>query len=332
MISTGKEFAKKILHRFPRVEGYLKDRRRRKKFSIEWGLIQGRHFNENRHASIIYFSLNKSATQYTKGILRRCIARNGMVNVDIPAYAFDTDFPFLDKLSADEMLRYRHIFKPVGYLYSAFGGMIEGISGLDQYKVILMVRDPRDILVSCYYSMAYSHPVPDKRSDKFAGFMKERRAALETTLDDYVIAESDKLYGILQRYKDLLLDKYPHVHLTTYEKMVSDFHGWLTNLLNYCDIVISNDLRRSLIEENDRLRPKKENVHEHIRKGAHGDYKNKLRPDTIDYLNEKFSPLLEVFGYTKDGVKLTEAVIFEHSLIPGTKTRCQDNHKECIFE
>jgi hypothetical protein len=305
MISTGKEFAKKILHWFPRVEGYLRERRRRKKFSVELDLIQGGHFNENRLSSIMQFSFNKAATQYTKNILRRCAAHNGMVNVDISGYAFDTEYPFFDKLSADEMLRYRHIFKPAGYFYGAFGGMIEGIAGLDHYKVILMTRDPRDILVSYYYSMAYSHPVPSQQGDKFDGFMDLRRAALEAALDDYAVAESDKLCGILQRYKVLLLDKYPHVYITSYENMISDFHGWLTDLLNYCDVEISDGFLRSLIEENERLRPKKENVQKHIRKGTHGDYKNKLRPDTIDYLNKKFSPFYEVFGYTADGVKLT---------------------------
>ncbi len=321
MVAIGKELLKKIFHRFPRIEDYLRERRRKKRFRVELDLIQEKHVNENRHASILHFSFNKAATQYTKNILRRCAAQNGMVSADINDYAFDTGFPFLDKVSAEEMRGYRHIFKPAGYLYSVFGGMIEGVTALDQYKIVLMVRDPRDILVSYYYSMAYSHPVPDKRGDKFDRFMEERRAALETNVDDYVVAESDNLYGILHRYKMLLLDKHSHAHITSYEKMISDFHGWLNDLIEYCEFEISDDLRRSIIEENDRLRPTKENIHKHIRKGTHGDYKNKLRPDTIAYLNMRFSPILGVFGYTMDGVK-PAAKVTEHKYATVGRKKC----------
>ncbi len=299
---AGKDLMKRIVRRFPRVEGYLKARKLRRVFRVELALLRGTHVNPNTHASIIHFSLNKAATQYVKDILRRCAAEIGMVSVALSEYAFDTDFPFLGRFSADEMLQYRHVFKPAGYLYSPFGGMIDGIEHLDRYKVILLLRDPRDILVSQYYSMAHSHPIPDRRGDKHDGFMEHRKAALSMTIDEYVLAESDILYRILNRYKQHLIDRHPNVYLTTYEKMIADFPRWLNDLLAYCDIAISDDLRRSLLEENIRLRPKQENMHKHVRRGTHGDYLDKLRPETIKRLNEKFSPLLEAFGYAADKV------------------------------
>ena len=46
------------------------------------------------------------------------------------------------------MENYKHIFKSKGYLYRVFGGMVEGIEDLENYKIVLATRDPRDILVS----------------------------------------------------------------------------------------------------------------------------------------------------------------------------------------
>jgi hypothetical protein len=276
---------------------------------VELALINGTHRNHNTHPSIIHFSLNKAATQYTKNILRRCASESGMVPLGIHDFAFNTDFPYLDQLSASEMQRYRHLFKPKGYLYSVFGGMIEGIPDLEEYILVLMTRDPRDVLVSEYYSIAHSHPVPDSQGSKYEHFMERRRTAQRTNIDDFVVDDSDRIYRILERYKALLIDRYPHTYVTRFEDMTSDFPQWLSGLAEGCRLTLSDELRRSLLEQNDRLRPREENIRRHVRKGKAEDYKEKLRPDTIDFLNKKFSTLLAVFGYTTDGAQRRRSAI-----------------------
>ena len=116
------------------------------------------------------------------------------------------------------------------------------------------------------------------------------------TIDEYAISESERFYTILHKYKTLLLDKYPHVYVTSYEEMTSDYQSWLKGLLDACGLTISDELFQSLIEENERLQPNKEDIHKHIRKGKPGDYKDKLKPETIKYLNTKFSPIFEAFS------------------------------------
>jgi len=296
-------YSKRLLKKLPLVASYLQRRHQRSRFSVERSLINGTHHNENRHPSIIHFSVHKSATQYTKNILRRCASQNGMVPVGVPDYAFHTDFPYLDRLSATEMRKYQHIFKPTGYLYSFFGGMIEGIPALEAYKVLLMVRDPRDALVSHYYSLAYSHPAPEPESGKYAEFMNVREMARRLSVDEYVLARSDGVYGTLDRYRKLLLEKYPNTYVTRYEEMTADFETWLNRLLNACRLIITDELRQSLLDENARLKPKGEDVHRHIRKGRPGDFREKLRAETIDQLNAKFGPTLEIFGYAWEGLR-----------------------------
>ena len=267
----------------------------RKRFNVELKLIAGKHRNNNPHPSIIHFSLNKAATQYTKKILRECVIGNGMVPVHINEYAFYTKFPYLTGLKTDEMVNFSHIFKPNGYFYSAFGGFVPGISDLDKYKVILMVRDPRDILVSWYYSIAFSHSIPPITSNRHEEYIRKRKNAQEITIDDHVISESDRVLNILNRYQNELLVPYPHVHLTSYEKMTSNFEGWLKGLLDASELEISSHTFQKLVEDNKQLQPKEENIYKHIRKGKPGDYLDKLQPETIEYLNNKFSPILETY-------------------------------------
>ena len=286
-----------LLKYSPWLEKFLRDIYYRKRFKTELALIKGTHKNSNNHPSIIHFSFNKAATQYVKSILARCTAKNCMVPADIHDYAFNSNFPYLDQLSAEEMEKYKHIFKSTGYLYSTFGGMIEGIPDLDKYKLVLITRDPRDILVSGYYSIAYSHGSPSDFGDKLEGFMSDRNKAKEQSIDDYVLSTSDQVFDIFSRYQTLLVDKYENTYVTTYEKMVSDFKNWLAELINYCELELSREFFQGLLKEHEDKKPKKENIHKHVRKGQPGDYKQKLQPRTIKLLNEKFDPILKSYHY-----------------------------------
>jgi len=299
MLYKIKNNIKSILKHFPLVEKFLWNRYSRKRFKTELALIKGKHKNSNNHPSIIHFSFNKAATTYVSSILRRCSVKNGMVPVGIHEYAFNSNFPYLDHLSAEEMEKYKHIFKATGYLYSTFGGMIEGIPDLEKYKIVFVTRDPRDILVSQYYSTAYSHPLPPKLGDRdgYDKFVSKRNEVVAQTIDDYVLSTSDSVYDIFSRYQTLLIDKNENIHVTTYEKMVSDFENWLAELINYCELELSIEFFQRLLKENEDMKPKKENIYTHIRKGQPGDYSQKLQPKTIKFLNEKFAPILTSFKY-----------------------------------
>ncbi|MEE8357436.1 MAG: sulfotransferase domain-containing protein [Anaerolineales bacterium] len=291
MISKIKNFAKRIVLKTP----FLIHLFLRKRFKVELGLIAGKQINNNTHPSIIHFSLNKAATQHTKKILRECIIENGMVPVHINEYAFYTKFPYLTGQGAEKMVNFNHIFRPAGYFYSAFGGFVRGISELEKYKVILMVRDPRDILVSWYYSIAFSHSIPPITSDRHEEYIRKRKNAKEIMIDEHVISESDRVFNILSLYQTELLDKYPHVYLTSYEKMTSNYEMWLRDLLNACELEISDQTFQKYIADNRQLQPKEENIYKHIRKGKPGDYLDKLEPETIKFLNNKFSPILDYY-------------------------------------
>jgi hypothetical protein len=302
MLGKLKSYSQLIINTISPLERYLREVDLKRKFSVELDLIKGQHQNYNKHPSIIHFSLNKAATQYTGRILEQCAVENGMVPVSIHGYAFHTNFPYLDHLTAEEMQKYQHIFRPNGYLYSVFGGMVEGIPELEKYKIVLMVRDFRDLLVSEYFSIAYSHIAPYTQGNKYELFVEQRRKARESTIDEYAVTESNRIYNTLLRYKTLLVDKYPNVYITKYEDMINDFRGWLNSLLYNCELNIRPNFFKALLERNESIRPKDEDFYKHIRKGKSGEYKEKLNQETIEYINAKFSPMLLTFGYRLDSV------------------------------
>lgn len=287
---------KSMLHRHLLQVPLIHTWNTKRQFKVERELIEGCHHAKSPHRSIIHFSVNKAATQYTKSILSRCAAENGIVLVRINDYAFSSEFPFLDHLSAHEMVQYQHIFKPSGYLYSLFGGMVAGIPNLDDYHIVLMIRDPRDVLTSDYFSIAYSH-IPPKGRNKIESFMERRDFARQVGVDQFVIDEGERVRRVYQRYLDLLV-KRANVYVATYEDMISDFPAWLADLLDYCELTISSHLKQELLKENKKSRPPKEDSSKHIRQMTPGDHERKLQPETIAQLNSLLSSILREFKYT----------------------------------
>lgn len=264
---------------------------------VEYGLIDGTHQSDSKQQSILHFSLNKSATQYVKKVLTQATTSLGMATANLNGYAFHSDFPYLDLLSKEEFEQYQYLFKSKGYLYSVFGGMVDGLKDLEQYLVVLMIRDPRDIVVSSYFSTAYSHPLPSDNSNKADDFYEKRARTQQMSVDEYALQESEIVLKVYNRYIELLLEKHPTCYVTKYEDMVNDHEKWLNDLLAYCQLDIKESLRNQLLQQNKRLKPKAENVNDHMRKGVAGDFLEKLQPTTITTLNHKFAHILKRFGY-----------------------------------
>jgi hypothetical protein len=269
---------------------FFKDR-----FSVEKALLDGHHRTSSRRPSVLHFSFNKAATQTVKKLLIECGRRNNLTPVLLHDYAFHHPMPFLDHLDREEIKKYAHLFKPVGYLYTVFGGMIAEIPALEKFRVVLVVRDPRDILVSDYYSNAYSHTIPG--GEKKEIYLSRRELALASSLDEYVLNSAPKLVSIFEKYAMHLFPLCPGVHVARYEDMVEDFPEWLDSLVSACGMKISKTFRQDLLEKHEARRPKGENIHKHLRKGMPGEHREKLRPETVEQLTQTFKESLTRFNY-----------------------------------
>jgi len=286
-----KDIPFRALHKSPFLHSsYVKLR-----FPVEIQLLHGDRKATSTHPSIIHFSLNRAASQFTKKLLCRCAKDNGLTPVHLNEYARANDLQFLDRMSEDEFASCRHVFKPQGYCYSAFGGFVRGIPDLEQYLIVLMVRDPRDVLTSLYYSTVFSHSIPAD-PNKAARFMAYRDQVSRMTVDEYVLSQTENYGRRYRRYMDELANK-PNVHITKYETMIADFPRWLDELLSFCSLTISADERKKLIDEADKSRNTNEDRTKHRRQVIPGDHCRKLKPDTIDGLNAAFQDVLARYGY-----------------------------------
>ena len=287
-----------LMIRTPILGGPVREMKLRRSYPVEWALLNKRHSTSSTHTSIFHFSVNKAATQYVKSLLDRAGSENGLTPVNLNGYSFNSNLPYIDGMSPEQLHEYEYLFQDQGYVYSVFGGAIQGLPMMDRCRVVLMMRDPRDVLTSMYYSSAYSHPVPSVTGNKRDAFVKNRARSLEIGVDQFVLENAERERGIYQRYIDTLMRDLPSLYVTRFEDMTADYDAWLDALLDYCGFEISTELREALCNEAAKIRPSKENIHAHIRKGQPGDYLEKLKPETITQLNEILgTEVLEKFGY-----------------------------------
>lgn len=154
-------------------------------------------------------------------------------------------------------------------------------------KLILHLRDPRDVLVSMFFSWSYSHP----------GVDEDLRARLRKAgLDEFVLRESA---GLKEKYALYVRDylSLPETVSLKYEDFVLDRPAWLGAFLDACDIDPAQRHYVRLGKDNPAAKVREEDKFSHIRKASPGDYKEKLNAETIATLNADWADILKALDY-----------------------------------
>jgi hypothetical protein len=253
-------------------------------FKEERLLKNGNSIAKSDKQSIIFFSTHKCASTLINNILEKLSAKDNLTPIHFSNYLPKAG---MDPLYWDEEFL-KTAFKPNGYYYGAFR-MLYDIPNLENYKILLVLRDPRDVLTSHYFSTAFNHPVARAKT------IKDREVAQEQGIDEYVLEKADLYCDIYTKYCDELLHL-PNVLFLKYEDMITEFRPWLGEMTKHLRF---NDQTTAIEEiiDSTSFTVKKEDKHSFIRNVKAGDHKNKLKPATIAKLDEKFKYVFEKMNY-----------------------------------
>jgi hypothetical protein len=171
------------------------------------------------------------------------------------------------------------------------------------YRVIAMVRDPRDALVSMYYSFLGSHRAPQGMSSRQREDLAKARAQKKanTPINQYVQEQASQYLDSLNAIASFMnKDKSPKV--IRYEDYILDKTGLCEVILSFLQENIGLELA---IESSELLNialkhdiiPCKEDSSQHVRKALPGDHLDKLDLHTINKLNAIFGDFLVAHNY-----------------------------------
>ena len=241
------------------------------------------------------FSIHKCGSTLMHSMIRAVCTRAEIPAISIPDLMFSNGI--LDpQWAADEALlpAFRR-----NILYFGFRHLPDILTAPDfdlrARRFVLLVRDPRDALVSQYFSYGKksgSHAIPAKNAEEFR---KRLEAAGDRLIDEYVLAASRNLHKKFEAYRDNL--DFSKGLLRRYEDVFFDKETFLAEIFDHFKISVHRTIIAEVARDND-VRPEKEDETKHIRKGTPGDHAEKLQPATIATLNERFREVGAFYGYS----------------------------------
>ncbi len=157
-------------------------------------------------------------------------------------------------------------------------------------KKIVLLRDPRDLLVSLYYSMKYSHYINEKNQD----LKKFRNSLQDIEINQFVVQEKENVKSKFDSYQNL--DHLDSVKLFRYEDIILSKKQWVKDMCDFLGLSLNENQVREILNKHDII-PTTENIQSHVRRVIPGDHLNKLNAEIIEELNEYFKDYLYKYSY-----------------------------------
>lgn len=230
---------------------------------------------------------------YATEILQKLAHDLGMTYVNSEGDLWEAGQSLGKLLSGNDPEKINNMFKTPGHIYGAFRQYYP-ISEMEKYKVIVMLRTPRDVLTSLYFSIAYNPGIPESQKTKIEAAREDAR---NKNIDNLVLDHSPWLRTKYNQYEKYLLAK-KNVLLLKYEDMVTDFAVWLSEMFKHLEIKPSEQLTKELIDE--AKFEVKEDIYSHKRQVKPGDHRRKLQVNTIKQLNLELQAILKIHGWVRN--------------------------------
>ena len=234
---------------------------------------------------IVYFGHHKCATTWIAKILREISKRAGLSIADNASAATLKQL----KISDYNIICDRSAVKTDVDLFSNFN-----------YHAFHVIRDPRDVIVSGYFSHKKTHPV-----DNWPRLIPHRIKLNCVSLEEGIKLEMDFSSGILQTMHDWDYNN-PRVFETRFEKLTIDPLNEYIKIFTFLGLyphLISNHTLQIVIDMFSFKRMSKgrkigeEDASSHYRKGVPGDWVNYIYGDNKLYFKDKFGQMLIDLGY-----------------------------------
>jgi hypothetical protein len=241
--------------------------------------------------SVFVFALHKSGSVLLDNIVRDLCASAKIPVISIDLFCFNKGLP-IELVTADSV---EGLFDAPGYCFSGFRGVHPCLDRVDlsRYRKVVLVRDPRDILTSFYFSMAKSHAVPEE------GEMRDRMLAIReqanlTLIDRYVL--SPQVDFIARNYRRFIRLEGETTKVYRYEDVIFDKENWVKSLAQWLSLDVAETEIKRIADKHD-IRPNDENPERHIRQVVPGNHRKHLAPETIQALNERYADVMAHFRY-----------------------------------
>ncbi|WP_376093813.1 sulfotransferase domain-containing protein [Roseomonas sp. CCTCC AB2023176] len=246
--------------------------------------------------SALVFSLAKAGSTLLFNLMLRIAPKAGLTYFSIEDYLFSQNVS-----STRRPLDVGSTFHPKGYCYGGFRQFpAYPVPILHSSKVILLVRDPRDMITSLYFSVAYSHEIPEEGGpDNGAGaqLSSARQMAHEIGIDTYAKQATRDYIRMFEGYVAQGFLWRPNVVIYRYEDIIYRKREWVDDMCEWFGWDVPTADREAAVDEFDEL-PSQERPNEHVRQVSPGNHKRHISEEAEQEIRARLSEYMELFGYT----------------------------------
>ncbi|MEP0804817.1 MAG: FkbM family methyltransferase [Chloroflexota bacterium] len=245
--------------------------------------------------SVYFYSLHKAGTALFTHVLRQA---NELKHVDYETMLFDNELS--TELTFEKYGHLYGVFRIIdkhsefSELYIKITKHIAKTDFVKDKNVVYLVRDPRDIIISFYYSMGLSHV--SSANPQMENELQETRNRIRSlSLDEFALRHAPVVKQKLEILYRLSKES-KHSVVLRYEDLLENFDDFLYRFSKYISIPKERQTELFLAS-----RPRDgEDIKAHKRSGKSRQYLEKLKPETVRELNRILKPVLEKFGYKID--------------------------------
>ena len=255
-----------------------------------------RFTTRSRQNTIYHCCIQKSGSQWFKKIFSDSLIWS---NTKIALYSPTENYISDEKETINKLAKLptKLIVSPLYVRYNFF----EKLEKPFNYKAFFIARDPRDLVISNYFSLKYSH-------DPYHPYITKMREKLNSiSIDDGITTLINSFTpGIKKTLEGWFLQKSENIKVIKFEDIfgVNQLQTF-SELIDHCGINIAKDDVQSLLNKysfkNLSGREQgKEDVKNHYRKGIPGDWKNHFTEEHKSIFKSLSEDLLIIGDYEKD--------------------------------
>ncbi len=239
--------------------------------------------------------IRKCGSSLMNSIVTDLARQNGKFYLDIAGRFFEADIP--ERVWRNDPAARNLLVS--GQVHGGFRAMPLVFARHELFtaaRKILLVRDPRDALVSEYFSNAYSHSLPKGgQGDATRELLALRQAALTASIEAYVLRQAPALNRTFMEYEAVAAD--PATKVFRYEDVILAKRGWVRDIAAHFGWPsVPDGFLDGMMSWADVV-PPVERPEQFVRKVWPGDHREKLSATVIGRLDEMLAPAMRVFGY-----------------------------------
>ena len=252
--------------------------------SVEEDLLAGTYCEKLDQPSVALFTLHKAGSTFLSERLALLLKQQKYDVADLGYHCRQDPGKLLALLEQESVCH--ALFSKKGIFHKAIRRPVNP-DWVGETRIILVTRDPRDIMTSMYFSFKHSHVIL-KEADR------SRKSKMETIAIDEFVLQSGQLEAMvdrLERYQEYL--KNPQVCHITYEEMVTYPEAAENRMATFLGLPAD---REKIFAKED-FGVEREDALSHKRQVTPGDHARKLAPATIRHCNNKIRHLMPVYGW-----------------------------------